>query len=171
MDDEIKLVAPELIENCKCENITFYEVPKMIELGKKMIEFCAKNGGVGLACPQIGVYKKMFVYRKTEASFQIVINPTFYPVSKRQIKVLEGCMSYPSKSFLVPRYKEIQAVFYVFEQEKLIKRGYDLIGNKAIVFQHENLHLGKYGTDDLGMTIKQYGVPQVGQGNEISDAS
>ncbi len=168
MDEELKIVAPELVENCICEEIQFSEIKEIIELGKRMIEFCAKNGAVGLACPQIGVYKKMFVFRKTENSFQIVINPKFYPVSKRQIKVLEGCMTYPGKSYLVPRYKEIQAVFYVYEQKKMIKRGYDLTGNKAIVYAHECLHVGN-GEDKIGTTIKQYGTPQIGQNEKVED--
>lgn len=160
--DEIKIVAPELIENCICEEVQESEVQEILKLGKEMIEYCYKNGGVGLACPQIGIFKKMFVYRKTENSFQIVINPAFYPISKRPIKVLEGCMSYPGKSYLVECYKEIQAVVFVWEQNKLIKRGYALNGNKSIIFQHECLHVGS-GNDKIGKTIKQYGVPQVGQ--------
>lgn len=158
--DEITLVPAEQVENCICQEVLEIEVPVMLELGKQMIDYCAKNGAVGLACPQIGLPKKMFVFRKTENTFQIVINPTFYPISKKPIKVLESCMTYPDKSFLVKRYKEIQAVVFVWEQEKLLKRGYTLTGNKSIVFQHECLHVGN-GTDTVGTTIKQYGTPQI----------
>ena len=161
--DEIVLVAPELVENVVCADVLASEVKEMLELGKKMIEYCYHHGGVGLACPQIGVYKKMFVYRKTENSFQIIINPTYYPLSKKPIRVLESCMSLPDKSYLVSRFKDIQAVGYVWEQEKLVKRGYAFSGNKAIYFQHECAHVGRYGTDDVGMTIRQYGAPVVGQ--------
>jgi peptide deformylase len=161
--DELQLVAPELIEDCICEPIQENEVQEMIELGKRMIEFCVIKGSVGVSCPQLGIFKKMFVFRKTEDSFQIVINPTFYPISKKPIKVLEGCMSYPDKSYLVERFREIQATFYLWERGLFIKRGYTLTGNKSIIFQHENLHVGKFGTDNLGKTIKQYGVPQIDQ--------
>ena len=161
--DKIELVAPEEAEDVLCEDVRQEEARDMLELGKKMIEYCHMTGAVGLACPQIGIKKKMFVYRKTENSFQVVINPTFYPVGKRPIRVLEGCMSLKKKSYLVSCYKEIQAVLYVWETDKLVKRGYSLTGNKAIIFQHECRHIGKFGTDELGQTIRQYGTPIVGQ--------
>lgn len=155
MIEEIKLVEPELVENCKCENITKEEAPEMIELGKKMIEYCFRNGAVGLSAPQIGIYKNMFVYRKTEDSFQIIINPSYIKLSKKPMKVLESCLTYKDKSFLVERYKEIQAIFYVFENNNLYRKGMSLKGEKAIVFQHESDHL-------VGKTIKTVGVPSIG---------
>ena len=161
--NEIVIVPAEEAENVICADVLENEVQEMLELGKKMIEYCYTNGAVGLACPQIGIKKKMFVYRKTETSFQIIINPTYYPTSKRPIKVLEGCMSLKEKAYMVSCFKDIQAVGFVWEGGKLTKRGYPLSGNKAIIFQHECRHVGKYNTDDLGQTIRQYGVPQIGQ--------
>lgn len=156
VDNEITLIDAKLIEGCKCERITNEEVPEMVELAKKMIEYCYKNGGVGLSAPQIGVYKRMFVYRKTEDSFQVIINPEYIELSKKKMKVLESCMSYPNENFLVSRSREIQAIYYEYDKKKkeLVRKGRELNGNKSIIFQHETLHLD-------GHTIKTDGVPQI----------
>jgi peptide deformylase len=154
MIEKIELIDTSLIEHCICEDVKNEEVEELIELGKKMIEFCFQIGAVGLAAPQIGVFKKMFVYRKTEDSFQVVFNPTFIKVSKRPIKVLESCLSYKDKNFLVERYREIQAVFYTPVKGILKKVGLPLKGEKAIYYQHEFFHT-------IGHTIKTMGVPQI----------
>jgi peptide deformylase len=153
---EIELVDASMVENCVCEEIKPEEVSEMLELGKKMIEYCFSVGAAGLAAPQIGVYKKMFVYRKTEDSFQIIFNPSFIKVSKRPMKVLEGCLTYKEKGYLVERYKEIQAIFYIPFKGGLKRTGVALKGEKSIYFQHETDHTN-------GITIKMKGVPQVGQ--------
>lgn len=157
MADELTLVDASLVENCICEEVKQEEIEQIVELGKKMINYCFNVGAVGLAAPQIGIYKKMFVYRKTEDSFQIIINPSYIKVSKKPIKVLESCLTYKEKSYLVERYKEIQAVYYTLDKNnKLVKKGDALTGEKAIYFSHECDHIN-------GKTIRMIGVPPVGQ--------
>jgi len=155
-DMDLTLIDAKLIEGCSCERVTNEEALDIIELAKRMIEFCYKNGGVGLSAPQVGVFKRMFVYRKTEDSFQVIINPEYIELSKKKMKVLESCMSYPNENFLVSRSRDIQAIYYEYDYKKkeLVRKGRELNGNKSIIFQHETRHLD-------GNTIKTDGVPQI----------
>jgi len=150
MIEEIKFIEASQIENCVCEEVSKEEINEMLEIGKKMIEFCSAKGGIGLAAPQIGIFKKLFVYKRTEDTFQIIFNPSYIKLNRKPINVIESCMSY-EKSYMVNRSKEIQAIYYTLDKNnKLIKKGEALKGEKAIMFQHECDHVN-------GITIKMIG--------------
>lgn len=118
-------------------------------LAAKLID--AANSGknaVGLAAPQIGINKSVFVYRVPvvkEAAvdfpdlWTIAINPSYEPVGKKVELMAEGCFSVPhfySKS--VPRYKKIK---YSYFQLDGIKVEGIAEGLKGQIIQHETDHL------------------------------
>src|SRR5271157_2390447 len=122
---ELELVESKEVEKIECLEVSEIEAPVLIKLGEIMIQKCASWGGIGLAAPQVGVKKKMFVWQIGEderggASFQIVFNPKYFKNGK-EIKMLEGCLSYKDDHYLVDRYKYITAVFYTFFEGKLLK--------------------------------------------------
>jgi peptide deformylase len=92
--------------------------------------------GLGLAAPQVGVQKRIFVYDVGDGP-QVVINPEVRE-SSGEWAYDEGCLSIPDLTFELIRPKEIHLV------------GYDLQGNEISVeadellarcFQHELDHL------------------------------
>ena len=92
--------------------------------------------GAGLAAPQVGVQKRLFVYDIDDDPI-VIVNPTITE-SRGEWTHLEGCLSVPGLSWEIVRPKEV------------LLTGYDLDGNEvqieadeleARVFQHELDHL------------------------------
>jgi peptide deformylase len=106
------------------------------QLADDMIETMYAAPGVGLAAPQIGVQKRMFVYDAGEGPLT-VINPKITE-SSGEWTFDEGCLSVPGLSWSIVRPREIHV------------EGIDIDGNEIVieaeeylarVFQHEIDHL------------------------------
>ena len=141
---ELELVDPKEVEKVECTDVIEAEAPTLIKLGEMMIQKCTEWGGIGLAAPQIGVKKRMFVWQIGEdergRNFQIVFNPKYYKNGK-EARMLEGCLSYKENHYIVNRHKYITAVFYTFYDGKFIKVSKQISGTRAIIFQHETDHV------------------------------
>lgn len=111
-----------------------------------MIETMRANNGVGLAAPQVGVTKKIFICEfagDKEASLPefpltVMINPKITHYSKEQRRMVEGCLSFPGLEILVKRPSKI-VIEGADRYGKKIK--IDADGLYARVMQHENDHL------------------------------
>jgi peptide deformylase len=106
------------------------------ELIQRMYRVMEESRGLGLAAPQIGVAKRVFVYDVGEGKHALV-NPRMLKASGEEIGI-EGCLSIPGLQGEVPR------------SERVVVSGIDENGNKvkikaqgllARVFQHEMDHL------------------------------
>ena len=94
--------------------------------------------GVGLAAPQVGVQKRLFVYDLQDGlGARVVMNPTIEE-SEGEWVFEEGCLSVPGLAWEIVRPRSV------------LMRGVDLDGNEveveasdyaARVFQHELDHL------------------------------
>jgi peptide deformylase len=109
---------------------------RLAKLADDMLETMYDAPGLGLAGPQVGVQKRIFVYDVGEGP-QTIINPEIKE-SRGEWAFDEGCLSIPGLSFELLRPKEVHLV------------GYDLDGNEvsleadeltARCFQHELDHL------------------------------
>jgi len=110
----------------------------LARLARDMIATMYEAPGVGLAAPQVGVQKRMFVYDIQDGSgAKVVVNPV---VSEHRGEWVyeEGCLSVPGLSWEIGRPKEVHLT------------GLDLDGNEvsidadellARLFQHETDHL------------------------------
>lgn len=111
---------------------------RIAQLAEDMIETMYEAPGVGLAAPQIGVQKRVFVYDTGDGEGpRTVVNPVLAEV-RGEWTFEEGCLSVPGLSWPIVRPKEVHL------------RGYDLQGNEisieadeylARVLQHEVDHL------------------------------
>ena len=108
----------------------------LVRLVEDMVETMYAAPGVGLAAPQVGVQKRLFVYDVGEGP-QVIVNPTI-DEGDGEWEFDEGCLSVPGLSWTIVRPKQVHLV------------GYDLDGNEvsieadeylARVFQHELDHL------------------------------
>lgn len=135
-----------------CERIEQFD-KKLVALSNKMIFALKASNGFGLAAPQIGVAKQIFVYQdETTREFHTVVNPEIVSVSEEQTEDYEGCLSIPDHWFAIERSSEVTL------------KGQDLEGNPfettatgmtARMFQHECDHLdGKLITYHLTNTEK-----------------
>jgi len=153
-DAPLVLVEPSKIEGCVCEDVLIEEMEGIKKLGEDMIEHCVEKGGLGLAAPQVGIMKNMFVWMNGQNSFQIVVNPKYFPDGKIT-NVVEGCLSYPGEQYYLKRAKKVNARFEIVDPKsdtpkfkKLFKK---LQGERAFVFQHEADHL-------TGKTVNTKGI-------------
>ena len=96
---------PRLRQVCEPVEPGDKEIPG---LAKKMAKAMYKNRGVGLAAPQVGVLKRLFVFDveydgETPKNPQVCINPVFTWRSEETAAMSEGCLSIPGCSFTVTR--------------------------------------------------------------------
>lgn len=154
--ETFKILESEKIKNINCDDVVVEEIEEVKENSKKMIETCLQAGGIGLSAPQVGINKKYFVWMNSDSTFEVVINPMYYPEEKKVTNVAEMCLSLPEdNNYIVKRYKKIRATFFVYdEQEKqLIKTFRILKDDSAFVWQHEIDHLFGKTIDDIGILL------------------
>ena len=60
-----------------------------------MEETMHKEGGVGIAAPQVGILKRMFIMEPVQGSPEYVIDPEIIKASGEQ-ECEEGCLSVPA---------------------------------------------------------------------------
>ncbi|MGP1434439.1 MAG: peptide deformylase [Catonella sp.] len=128
-DDILNKRAREVNENSE----------KIQTLIDDMLETMYDADGVGLAAPQIGVLKRIFVIdcsEEREAPF-VFINPEILETKGEQTGS-EGCLSVPGKAGIVtrPDYVKMKALNRNFEE--YIIEGEGLFARAMI---HENEHL------------------------------
>jgi peptide deformylase len=109
---------------------------KLARLAEDMIETMYAAPGAGLAAPQVGVQKRLFVYDAGDGP-RVIVNPVISE-ARGEWEYEEGCLSVPGLYWPIVRPKEVHLT------------GYDLNGNEisveadefeARVFQHELDHL------------------------------
>lgn len=106
------------------------------ELVKAMTKVMFENNGIGLAAPQVGIMKRLFIMGNSDKLF-VCINPTLISGGETY-RDLEGCLSFPNLWLHVSRYKQIEA-HYQDIQGNVVET--TLEGLIARVYQHELDHL------------------------------
>jgi len=107
------------------------------------------NKGIGLAAPQIGKSKTIFIISLPKEKPQIFINPSIlkHNAEKQYFLLgqdehsqpfLEGCLSLPHLYGTVKRWPKITAQWLDLKGKK---KQQELTGLESIVFQHELDHL------------------------------
>ena len=109
-----------------------------------MIRTMYETDGIGLAAPQIGINKQLFVADMGEGP-HVFINPKIIS-QKGSWEMEEGCLSFPGIGVNIKRAKVIK-VEYRDENNTLIRT--ELKDLMARIFLHENDHL-------LGKAIIDY---------------
>ncbi|MDP6863169.1 MAG: peptide deformylase [Acidimicrobiales bacterium] len=109
---------------------------RIVQMVDDMVPAMYQAEGIGLAAPQVGIQKRLFVYDIGEGP-QTLVNPEIVD-SDGEWTFEEGCLSVPGLSFEIIRPKEVHLI------------GRDLNGNEvsieadellARLFQHELDHL------------------------------
>jgi peptide deformylase len=110
---------------------------KLVQLAADMVITMHDAHGLGLAAPQVGVQKRLFVYQLPEQEPVTIVNPVIAE-SRGEWEYEEGCLSIPGLFFPIVRPKEI------------LLTGFDLDGNQIAIeadevearcLQHEMDHL------------------------------
>ena len=121
-----------------CKPVTDFDA-KLHKLLDDMTETLIESGGVGLAAPQVGILRRVFLVDVGMEENEIVefINPEIIETDGEQVGP-EGCLSVPGKYGLVkrPYYAKVRAQDR--NGEWFEAEGEELIGR---CFCHENDHL------------------------------
>jgi len=108
----------------------------IVSLSKKMINIMYEAPGVGLAAPQIGINKNIFVFDAGEGP-KVAINPKIEDL-QGDIIFMEGCLSLPGYYWDIERYEYAKVSCLNENGEETIYEGEELLGR---VLQHEYDHL------------------------------
>ncbi len=119
----------------KCREVEIFDESLSI-LIDDMFETMKSNQGVGLAAPQIGVSKRIFVVNVGDGDIELV-NPVIVETSGEQ-KDEEGCLSLPGQFYKVTRPMFVTIKGQNRKGEAIQYSGKKL---KARAFHHENDHL------------------------------
>lgn len=120
-----------------------------------LLETMHDAGGVGLAAPQVGISKQLFVYlalpdadsdgedadpeaARAEAEEKVLVNPAVEPQPGDPVHDWEGCLSIPDLRGLVPRPQAVQVHALDRHGERIDFRA---SGYEARIIQHEFDHL------------------------------
>lgn len=141
----MKLIEASKVENCKCDPVELNEIPKILKDSKKMESIMVDNNGIGLAAPQVGIFKRYFIMKDfTTDGSQLVINPEIVKYSDKVGSFREGCLTYKGFSSVVKRSKSVKATWMTGTGEMVHRK---LTGRESQVFQHEFDHM-------YGITLK-----------------
>ncbi|HAJ26855.1 MAG TPA: hypothetical protein DCG53_06350 [Syntrophus sp. (in: bacteria)] len=113
--------------------------------------FLERDDASGLAAPQIGISKKIIIFRNrgfskdgasdgtwTRKDVEVLINPRITQNRGDQIVLAEGCLSCPDIKVEIARYPEIKVRGFDVHGHKIGKRYLDFV---ARIVQHELDHL------------------------------
>ena len=144
------LLYPDPLLLLKSAKINIFD-KNLVNLSKDLIDTMYDADGVGLAAPQIGINKRIFVMdcssENEEKDCRVVINPEIEHASEELGSYKEGCLSIPGITEEISRPKVIK-VLYQDVNGVLQRDTYDDLW--SICFQHELDHLnGKLFIDHL----------------------
>ena len=108
----------------------------LVRLVEDMLDTMYAAPGAGLAAPQVGVQKRLFVYDAGDGP-HAVINPVIVE-SRGEWEHEEGCLSVPGLYFPIVRPKEVLLHGVGLDGEELSIEADEFL---ARVFQHELDHL------------------------------
>jgi peptide deformylase len=107
------------------------------ELINDMFETMYEANGVGLAAPQVGVLKRVFVIDVTGEDPLVFINPEITEASGSQTGY-EGCLSLPGKTGTVTRPQKVKAKAFDIDMKPFEIEAEDLLA-RAICHEYDHL--------------------------------
>lgn len=116
-----------------------FRYPAQLEqLTNMMHRFMQENSAIGLAAPQVGISRRLFVMQVGELKLTC-INPEFHDATTDQLfECQEGCLSFPDEYVVTHRPRKIwaryQDIFGTWQEHELEELA-------AVCYQHELDHL------------------------------
>jgi peptide deformylase len=107
------------------------------ELISDMFETMYEANGVGLAAPQVGVLKRIFVIDTTGEDPLVFINPEITEASGSQTGY-EGCLSLPGKTGTVTRPEKVKAKAFDIDMKPFEIEAEGLLA-RAICHEYDHL--------------------------------
>src|SRR3954452_679985 len=110
----------------------------LVRLADDMIVTMREAPGIGLAAPQVGVHRRLFVYElHDETGPHVIVNPVISE-SRGEWEYEEGCLSVPGLAWEIVRPKEVHLTGFDLDGKEVSIEADELA---ARLFQHELDHL------------------------------
>lgn len=109
---------------------------KLVKLVDDMLDTMYAEPGIGLAAPQVGVGRRLFVYDVGDGP-EAIVNPVISEARGEWVYD-EGCLSVPGLFWEIVRPKEIHLTGYDLDGNEISIEADELL---ARLFQHELDHL------------------------------
>ena len=111
---------------------------RLARLADDMVATLYEASGLGLAAPQVGVQKRLFVYDlHDDAGPKVIVNPTISE-ARGEWTYEEGCLSVPGLAWEIVRPKEIHLTGHDLHGTEVSIEADELLSR---LFQHELDHL------------------------------
>ena len=122
----------------KCAPIEDFD-ESLAALAERMLELMHAGQGIGLAGPQVGVCRRIFVCNHSgePGDDRVFVNPELFDLVGTA-EAEEGCLSLPDVHVTIRRAKRGKIRAFDVTGVKLVCEGEDLI---ARIFRHETAHL------------------------------
>jgi peptide deformylase len=125
------------------------------EFASSLVETCKLHHGIGLSANQCGFPYRVFVMGSDD-NYVAFFNPELINVSKEEVHMVEGCLSFPFLALRITRPAEIGVRYQDFNGEW---KGTTLSGISARAFLHELDHMnGIVYTDKVKPMALQSGM-------------
>lgn len=128
---------PVLRKRAKEVPVSEIGTPAFKQLLEDMLETMYDANGVGIAAPQVGVSKRIFIAESSEGPIAL-INPVFNKKSWKLLKGEEGCLSVPGKFDKLRRFKTVTVAALTADGKEINFTAENFF---ARVLQHELDHL------------------------------
>ena len=136
------------------------------KFASELVETCKTKGGFGLAAPQVGVSKRVFVMGSGE-EFVAFFNPKIIRSSEDKSLIAEGCLSFPMLALKIERPSTIEVEYQDFNG---VVRTAMFSGMSSHAFQHELDHLnGICYTDRAKPMALKMGLKKRKKFNDLVD--
>ncbi len=141
--------------------------PRIKETLQDMLETMRESMGVGIAAPQVGIMRRMFVAQPDigeDAEVYFMINPVMLEMSEEKELGVEGCLSVPDMIGDVERSVWIKMEATDINGER---KTYEFEGFDARVMQHEYDHLEGILYTDKCSNLRE--VPEYDEEEELDE--
>jgi len=108
-----------------------------VKFASSLVETCKLHRGLGLSANQCGFPYRVFVMG-SEDNFVAFFNPEIINISKQEVHMIEGCLSFPFLGLRITRPAEVGVRYQDYTGEW---KGTTLSGISARCFQHELDHM------------------------------
>jgi peptide deformylase len=110
---------------------------KAEELSTVLYKRMLQLGGLGLSANQVGLPYRVFVFGNAEQKY-VLFNPVVIGVSKEQIIMEEGCLSFPGFMLTLERPAEV-VVEYQDETGTVQRTSYKNIAARVVLHEYDHM--------------------------------
>jgi peptide deformylase len=128
---------PDVALRLRANEVTDFD-QDLRSLAERMERLMDEAQGIGLAATQVGVLRRLFVFRPDDEGARAVVNPRIADAADESDVQEEGCLSLQGARVPVERPLRVTLVGQSLDGEEV---SYELEGMGARVAQHESDHL------------------------------